>query len=739
MMTNIIKADTILELHELETFEEKRGSMTTINGLDGQVRSDEPLLSCLLAVGRAFGEKNEDRVRDAWQASSASDDPGRLRQVAKTLRWRIQVLQPKVGEPLQLPVPTLARMKTGSYCILGNQMGGKIYTFLPEVGSALMPSEEVLQQCESEFIAILPPFEWKNWLRKYSLDWFLTVILHYRSYFWEIILAAMFLQLFGILTPLFTQVIIDKVVGNAGLSTLNVLGSALVVLYLFQTGMSVLRTYLLTHTTNKLDVILGTRLFRHLVSLPLPYFEQRRVGETMMRIGALTSIRNFLTGSTVSLFLDSIFSVVFLFVMLYYSVPLTLLSLAFLPVYLLQNIVATPLFKKRIEAVWAAANENSCFMVEAVTGIGTVKSMSLEPQFKDRWEQLVGKNMTATFRTATFQLGLGTISNLVKTISGMAILWAGGNMVMRGDLTLGQLIAFQMLSGQFTSPIMNLVGAWQAVQQSGLAMERMGDILHSQQEPVLSPLRQKLPTIRGEVRMENVVFRYRPDLEPVLKGITCTIPAGHRVGIVGRSGSGKSTLAKLLQRLYIPEQGELYIDDIPTGKVEPQWLRRQIGVVMQDNFLFNGSIRENIALTRPSASMDEVFTAARLAGAHDFILELPEGYDTKTGERGAALSGGQCQRIAIARALLNNPRILIFDEATSALDYESERILMENLDTICEGRTVFFIAHRLSTVRRSNVILVMDKGQIIEAGSHAELMATEGLYAHLYKQQEGLR
>jgi len=713
--------------------------MSTTNQSDELVHTDEPLLACLLVVGQAFGEKEETRIREAWQSAPESDDNSRIQWVVKRLRWRIKLLTPKAGEALQLPLPTLARMKNGRYSILGHQVGGKIYVFSPEAGSGLVATEQVLQQCEPEFVGILPPFTWKTWLRKYSLDWFLTVILHYRKYFWEIILAAMFLQLFGILTPLFTQVIIDKVVGNAGLSTLNVLGVALVVLYVFNSGMTVLRTYLLTHTTNKLDVILGTRLFRHLVSLPLPYFEMRRVGETMMRVGALTSIRNFLTGSTLSLFLDAIFSVVFLIVMLYYSVSLTLLSLMFLPIYLLQNIVATPMYKKRIEAVWAAANENSCFMVEAVTGISTVKSMSLEPQFKDRWEQLVGKNMTVNFRTSVFQLGLGSISNLVTTISGMAILWVGGNMVMKGELTLGQLIAFQMLSGQFSGPIMNMVSAWQTVQQSGLAMERMGDILHSQQEPVLAPLRQQLQPIRGEVRMENLIFRYRPDLEPVLKGITCTIPAGSRVGIVGRSGSGKSTLAKLLQRLYIPEQGELFIDDVPTNKVEPQWLRRQFGVVMQDNYLFNGSIRDNIALTRSSASMGEVLNAARLAGAHEFILELPEGYDTKTGERGAALSGGQRQRIAIARALLNNPRILIFDEATSALDYESERILMENLDTICQDRTVFFIAHRLSTVRRSDIILVMEKGQIAETGTHAELVAAEGLYAQLYKQQEGLR
>ena len=713
--------------------------MTQTIASGGPPLTDDSLLACLFAVSRALGNSDEAPIREAWIQSAQIDDLARLDRVARAMRWRLKALRSEPDKPLQLAIPTLAKLKNGSYCVLGARSGDKIFVFSPEAGSGLLPIEQVLQQCENSFWIIEPPFSWEKWLNKYSLDWFLSVILHYKRYFREIILTAFFLQLFGILTPLFTQVIIDKVVGNAGLSTLNVLGTAMVVLYLFQAIMSILRTYITIHTTNKLDVILGTRLFRHLVSLPLPYFEKRRVGETMMRIGALNSIRGFLTGSTISLFLDVVFSLVFLVVMGYYSMKLTLLMLVFLPLSLIQNIVTTPMFQRRIEAVWATSNENSCFMVEAVTGMSTVKSMSLEPQFKDRWESLLGKNTTNNFRTASFQIGMGNVSSLIKSISTMAILWVGGTMVMRGELTLGQLIAFQMLSGQFAGPIMNLMGAWQSVLQSGLAMERMGDILHSLPEPVLLPVQQKLPAIRGEVRLDNLIFRYRADLEPVLRGISCTIPAGFRVGIVGRSGSGKSTLAKLLQRLYVPEQGELYIDGIPTGKVEPQWLRRQIGVVMQDNYLFNGSIRDNIALTRPSASMEEVLAAARLAGAHEFILELPEGYDTKTGERGAALSGGQRQRIAIARALLNNPRILIFDEATSALDYESERILMENLDTICQDRTVFFIAHRLSTVRRSNLILVMEKGQIVETGSHLELIAAGGLYAHLYQQQEGLR
>ena len=699
----------------------------------------EPLLACLLAVGQLFGMADENRMRRIWEETADADEWPKVQRVAQQLNWRVEQLTPAPGEPLRLPIPTLGILKAGGYCLLGQKIGTKLNVYSPVSGPGLEPVEAILQACEPTFWGFYPPFSWKSWLHKYSLDWFSTVILHYRHYFWEIILAALFLQTFGILTPLFTQVIIDKVVGNAGISTLNVLGIALIVLYLFQAGMGMFRTYLFTHITTKLDVILGTRLFRHLVSLPLPYFENRRVGDTMMRVGALNSIRSFLTGSTITLSLDVLFSLVFLLVMLFYSVSLTLLLVLFLPIFFLLNYFATPLFRRRIEAVWAAGAEKNSFVVEAITGFSTVKSMAIEPRFKARWEELVAGNATANFSTTTFQLGLGSVSSFLQQLTTLTILWLGGNKVMQGELTLGQLIAFQMLAAQFIGPIMTLMTSWQSVQQSGLAMERMSDILHSAQEPVLAPLRQKLPAIRGAVRIENLVFRYRADLEPVVRGISIEIPAGARVGIVGRSGSGKSTLAKLLQRLYSPEQGELYIDGIPTGKVEPQWLRRQIGVVLQENYLFNGSIRDNIALTRPSAGMEEVLAAARLAGAHEFILELPEGYDTKAGERGAALSGGQRQRIAIARALLNNPRILIFDEATSALDYESERILMQNLDAICQGRTVFFIAHRMSTVRRSDIILVMDQGRLVETGTHQTLLAANGLYAHLYQQQEGLR
>jgi len=549
--------------------------------------------------------------------------------------------------------------------------------------------------------------------------------------------ASLFLQLMGIAMPLITQVIIDKVIGNSGYSTLTVIGTAMVVFFFMQSLLTFVKTYILNHTTNKLDAILGTRLFRHLIALPLPYYERRRVGDTLMRVGALTQIREFLTGTGLMTTLDVFFSVVFIGFMFWYSVPLTLISLAIVPLYVAQNIWAVPIIKRKIEAVWRTGAMNNAFMVESITNMETIKSLAVEPQFVNKWENLLARYVRTTFENVKFNLVINAFSGVVQGLLSMAILWYGGHMVMDGYFTLGQLIAFQMLSGQATAPMTKLLTMWPQVQQVGLALERIGDILNTPMEPIVHEIGKRgEQRITGEIDLTDVSFRYRVDLPLVLKNINLHIAPGEKLGIVGRSGSGKSTLTNLVQNLYVPEAGTITVGGINTKEANLGWLRDQIGVVMQENYLFNASVRDNIAVSRPTATMDEIIRAARLAGAHEFILELKEGYDTKVGERGDSLSGGQRQRVAIARALLANPPILIFDEATSALDYESERIIFNNMGAIGAERTMLIIAHRLSAVRRCDKIIVIDKGEIVESGSHEQLMALGGLYRYLHDQQE---
>lgn len=660
----------------------------------------------------------------------------KLIKTAKQHDFKGVVLKPAAEELREIPVPSVIKMKNGSFAMMGVCNDESVFFLDPERDQPFaVPSATFLKIWSGEVLTLKPKLSWREIRRRYNLDWFYTVILHYKRLFGEVLLASLFLQSMGILLPLFTQVVIDKVIGNDGISTLNVLGTAMAIFAIVQSVLNGVRTYILNHTTNKLDAILGTRLFRHLISLPVPYYEHRRVGDTLMRVGALGSVRQFLTGTTLTTMLDALFSVVFVCVMFYYSVKLTLIALVIVPLFALQTFWAMPLYQKKIEEVWRTGAARQSFLVEAVTGMQTVKALAIEPQFMRKWEKLICRFVQSNFDVASFSLVINSGNAAIRTISTLVILWYGGYMVMNGEFTLGQLIAFQMISGQAIGPMIQLLTMWPQAQQTFLALERLGDILHSRREPVLEPSPAGLYVIRGDIEAKNITFRYRLDLPPAIENVSFSIKAGEKIGIVGRSGSGKSTLASLVQKIYFPDEGSISVDGTDLRDADYPWLRRQLGVVMQDNYLFDGSIRDNIAAAKPAASMAEVMRAAKIAGAHEFILELDEGYDTRVGERGAGLSGGQRQRIAIARALLTDPRILIFDEATSALDYESERIIMRNLNEIAGDRTMLIVAHRLVTVEKCDRIFVIDHGHIVEQGTHAELIALGGIYRNLYEQQ----
>ena len=658
---------------------------------------------------------------------------------AKQTGLKARVIKTTFVRLATTPLPGIAVLRDGGFLLLGKAGDGKVL-----VQSPLAPRPQLMTQAEFEavwdgrIVLVARRAGLVDLARRFDITWFLGAIVKYRGLLGEVFVASFFLQLFALATPLIFQVVIDKVLVHRSMTTLDLLIIAFSAIAIFETILGALRTYVFAHTTNRIDVELGARLFRHLLALPIAYFQARRVGDSVARVRELESIRNFLTGSALTLVIDLFFTIVFIAVMFVYSSLLTWVIIASFPFYIAVSAVATPIFRQRLDEKFKRGAENQAFLVESVTGVETLKSMAVEPQMQRRWEEQLAGYVTASFRVTN----LGNVASqgvqLVSKLATALTLYFGARLVIEGSLSVGELVAFNMLSGRVSQPVLRLAQIWQDFHQARLSVARLGDILNTPAEQTYNASRSTLPAVIGSVRFEHVTFRYRVDGSEVLHDIDFDVPAGQIVGIVGPSGSGKSTVAKLVQRLYVPESGKVLVDGIDLAVVDPAWLRRQIGVVLQENVLFNASVRANIALADPAMSMERVIAAATLAGAHDFILELPEGYDTIVGERGSSLSGGQRQRIAIARALVGNPRILIFDEATSSLDYESEQTIQNNMRRIVEGRTALIIAHRLSTVRRANRIITIERGCIVEDGTHDELIRSGGRYSTLYRLQAGI-
>lgn len=586
---------------------------------------------------------------------------------------------------------------------------------------------------EGELILVTSRASAVGKLAKFDFTWFIPAVVKYRKVLLEVLVVSVVIQLFALITPLFFQIVMDKVLVHRGFSTLDVIAVAFFVVTIFEVTLGGLRTFIFSHTTSRIDVELGARLFRHLLSLPQAYFESHRVGETVARMRELEQIREFLTGQALTSVLDLCFSFIFILVMWFYSPQLTIVVLISLPCYALWSATISPMLRARLNTKFARNADNQSFLVESITAMGTVKAMAVEPQMTKRWDQQLAAYVQAGFKVMSLanigQQGVQFIQKMVTIVT----LWLGARLVIDGDLSIGQLVAFNMLAGQVSAPVIRLAQLWQDFQQVGISVARLGDILNAPTESKKAQL--ALPPIQGDICFDQVSFRYSPDSALIINNLSLDIKHGEVIGLVGRSGSGKSTITKLIQRLYVPENGRVLVDGNDLALAEPAWLRRQIGVVLQENVLLNRSIRENIALADPGMALERVIEAAKLSGAHDFILSFAEGYETVVGEQGSTLSGGQRQRIAIARALVNNPRILIFDEATSALDYESEYAIMKNMEAICQNRTVLIIAHRLSTVRFADRIIAMDKGEIVEQGTHEVLLENEGYYYYLHSLQ----
>ena len=573
--------------------------------------------------------------------------------------------------------------------------------------------------------------------QNFGPGWFWPALRRYRSILLQVLAASFVIQLFTLANPLLIQVIIDKVINQRSLDTLQVLGIALVAVTILEGVLGSLKTFLFAETTNRIDQRLGAEVIDHLLRLPLGYFDKRPVGELGSRISELEKIRNFLTGQALTTILDAAFSVIYIVVMLFYSWLLTLIALAVLPIQVGLTLLGAPLFRRQYRKAAEANAKTQSHLVEVLTGIQTVKSQNVEMVSRYTWQERYAEYISSTFEKTISGTVLSQTSKVLQKISQLLVLWVGATLVLSGDLTLGQLIAFRIISGYVTQPLLRLSTIWQSIQELKVSFERLADVIDTPQESnELDKAKVPLPSLQGEVSFENLSFTFSKGSQPVLNGVDLDVKAGTFVGIVGQSGSGKSTLMKLLPRLYSPDQGRILIDGYDIDKVELYSLRRQIGIVPQDPLLFSGSVSENIALTQPDVGAETIVTAAKIACAHDFIMELPSGYSTPVGERGASLSGGQRQRIAIARTLLANPKLMVMDEATSALDYETERKVCDNLINALHNCSVFFITHRLSTVRRADLIVVMHQGSIVEQGTHDELMAKRSRYYALYRQQE---
>jgi HlyB family type I secretion system ABC transporter len=573
--------------------------------------------------------------------------------------------------------------------------------------------------------------------QKFGLSWFWPSIVQHKGVLFEVLIASFFIQLFGLANPLITQLIVDKVLMQNSYSALNVFGMLLIGVAFGEALLTSLRTYLFADTTNRIDLALGSQIIDRLLRLPLRYFETRSVGELSTRVGELENIRQFLTGTALTVVLDAVFSVIYIVVMLIYSWLLTGVALATLPICILITTAVSPIARKQLRVKAERNARSQSHLVEVIAGIQTVKAQNVELRSRWKWQERYTQYVMAGFQTVITFTAANSATTFFNQISSLLVLWVGSYLVLDGKLTFGQLIAFRIISGYVTSPILRLTQLWQNFQQTALSLERIGDILNTPMESTeIDRGNIPMPTIRGNVKFDNVSFRFAATGPLNLDGVKLEFPAGKFIGIVGQSGSGKSTLMKLLPRLYPLQSGRILVDDYDIAKVELYSLRQQIGIVPQDTLLFEGSVQENIALNCPDASTDEIIRAAQIAFAHDFIMDLPNGYNSSVGERGSGLSGGQRQRIAIARTVLQNPRLLILDEATSALDYDSEKQVCTNIAEAFAGKTVFFITHRLTTIRNADMILMMDRGLVAELGTHAELMALKGRYYCLYQQQE---
>lgn len=709
-------------------------SIPVVTGIGPQLHA----MACLEMLAKFYNVPFRKDIIERYVHQTVAD-----RAVSLQMLGDLAVVMGFNGTIADIPEAQLIRLTFPCFAIIENQpsiihdiSNGSVRAVLPEYGMVRFQIDDLLQ--DSMGLRVLNLYPGRGAQRKkLGFSWFLPQIKQYRKSLIEVLVVSLVMQLLNLAQPLVFQQIFDKVIGQQNLDTLYTLGLLLLGVSLFQGLLGAVRTYLFADTTNRIDITLAGEVIQHLLKLPLSYFDRRPVGELQSRIGELTNIRNFMTGSAITLLLDGIFSMIYIGVMVTYSATLTAVTLGIVPLFLALTLVASPFIRAQLRKAAEKNAETQSILIEALNGVQTIKSQNAENTVRWRWQKSFSGFMSESFRSLLIGTSAGTIGNFLNQLTGLLTLWVGAYLVIEGELTIGQLIAFRIISGYVVSPLLNLATSWQSFQGVALSIERLSDVVDAKSEGGDFEMEQlPLPPVLGQVSFQDIDFRFNETTPLVVKNVSFDIPAGSFVGIVGRSGSGKSTIMKLLPRLYEPVSGRILIDGFDLGKLQLGSIRRQIGIVPQDSLLLDGSVRDNITLTVPDATTDEIVSAARVACAHDFIMELPNGYATRVGERGGSLSGGQRQRLAIARVVLQRPSLLILDEATSALDYLTERQVCLNLKTAFTGSTVFFITHRLSTIRSSDLILMMDSGSLVEQGNHQQLINQKGRYYALYSQQE---
>ncbi|MGF1588937.1 MAG: ABC transporter transmembrane domain-containing protein [Pleurocapsa sp.] len=718
----------------------RRGRWQTYPFIEQQSSSDCGA-ACLAMISRYWGKRlslNFLRERIGIGRSGASLKS--LATAAEGIGYHARPVRASLSRIAEQKNPWIAHWQGDHYVVVYRIKEHKILVADPGKGKFEVSSSEFATNWTG-YALLLEPTE--NLAdapeEKRSLSRFFKLLLPYRSIGITVIIASLLIQVLGLVSPLFTQIILDQVVGNKSQSTLNVLVIGIVMFGSLGIGLSSIRNYLLSYLANRLDLTMIGGFVNHALKLPLKFFESRRVGDIITRVQENQKIQQFLIQNLLLSWLDFLTGFVYLGLMLYYNWQLTALILLLIPPIVLLTLAATPLLRKVSRDRFNATADQNSSLVEMMTGISTLKAVAAEQDLRWRWEDLLTRELNVRFQGQKLAINLGLLSGLINSIGGAALLWYGATLVIQDQLTIGQYVAFNMMKGYIISPVMVLVGLWDELQEVLISVERLNDVFETKSEESQRDSKIILPKLQGHIVLDNVTFRYENEEEAnILQNICLEVKAGQTVAIVGRSGSGKSTLVKLIQGLYHPLSGQVSIDGHNLKHVSLQSLRSQMGVVPQDCFLFSGTILENITLYRAEFTLEQAIASAKLAEAHAFIQALPLGYNTKVGERGDSLSGGQRQRIAIARAFLGDPPILILDEATSSLDTESEQRFQDNLTRLSRQRTTLIIAHRLSTVRNADCIVVLDRGLIVEQGTHAKLISEQGLYYQLAKQQLSL-